>query len=263
MARLLAIAALACAVLLPPAWAVDPPVERAAAIGVDPSSETLDIELEAQPACFPDPLEGFNRVMFRFNDGLDRCLVDPITRAYRFVVPGMVRRAVVRALENLESPAILANDVLQLHLRKAGRTATRFVVNTTAGGIGLVDVAAKLGIERHTADFGQTLALLGVPSGPYLVLPVLGPTTARDGFGRAVDLLFRPTTYLLGPAEVLIYTSVHGGTMGIARRDAFGEGLRALRESSVDLYAAVRSAHYQSRTAEIGGVAVARADPSS
>jgi phospholipid-binding lipoprotein MlaA len=121
---------------------------------------------------------------------------------------------------NLDSPAVFVNDVLQCEPRDAAVTAARFAVNTTAGVGGLLDPATPLGLPGHHSDFGQTLALLAVPSGPYLVLPVVGPTTARDGTGYLVDFLFRPTTYLLTPGAQVVVTSVTEGSAGIAMLDA-------------------------------------------
>jgi len=230
---------------------------------------------------FPDPIEPVNRVTFAFNQGVDRWVIDPVTRVYRFFVPPPGRRAIKRALVNLDSPVTFVNDMLQLEPVDALVTMSRFVINTTVGVAGLFDVAESLHLEGHQSDFGQTLALSGVPSGPYLILPVLGPTTARDGTGSLVDFLFRPTTYLLTPGgavfvttftqqapELLLGTLVRGSTeiaSGFATRDAVGEGLAALEASSVDYYAALRNAYYQNRQALIwrrgpdhGPLAVAR-----
>jgi phospholipid-binding lipoprotein MlaA len=228
----------------------------------------FDDESEAAPAGFPDPLEGVNRATFALNRHIDTWVFEPITRAYRFVVPAPARRALRRALGNLDAPVTFVNDVFQLEPRDAAVTALRFVINTTVGVVGLFDVAGEYAnLEGHESDFGQTLALSGVPSGPYLVLPVLGPTTVRDGTGFAVDFLFRPTSYLLTPGgavflsgfvqpgqELLFTTLVEGGTSlagGIATREASGDALAALEASSLDYYAALRNAFYQNRTAVI------------
>ena len=152
---------------------------------------------------------------------------------------------------NLETPALFANDVLQLAPVDATVTVTRFAINTTVGLAGLFDPAERMGLERHHTDFGQTLALYGVPSGPYLVLPVLGPTTVRDGSGYVVDFLFQPTTYVLPGLTLFIYASIHQGSAGIAALDAHADQLHALEASSVDFYAALRSAYYQDRVAAI------------
>jgi phospholipid-binding lipoprotein MlaA len=205
----------------------------------------------AAPESFPDPLEGLNRAVFRMNRGVDDFVIGPLTIVYRTVVPGPARRAVRRALANLDAPAVFVNDMLQLAPRDAGTTAARFAVNTTVGVVGLFDVAAHMGLEAHTSDFGQTLALYGVPSGPFLVLPVLGPTNVRDGTGFVVDVLFHPMSYLLTPGATVVYASIQEGTAGFTARDAHGAELKALEASSMDYYAALRNAYYQNRMAEI------------
>src|SRR5436190_2609337 len=155
---------------------------------------------------FPDPFESVNRATFAVNRQIDRFVFEPITRAYRFVVPTILRRGLRRALINLDAPVTFVNDVLQLEPRDAAVTVTRFIVNSTAGVGGFMDVADwNLGIKGHESDFGQTLALAGVPTGPYLMLPILGPNNARDTAGYVVDFLFRPTTYLITPGgQVLL-----------------------------------------------------------
>jgi len=146
---------------------------------------------------------------------------------------------------------VMANDLFQMQWRDAGVTTVRFCVNTTAGIGGLFDPAASMGWEGHYSDFGQTLALLGVPSGPYVMLPVLGPTTPRDGFGSLAGIFFRPATYLLGPGGLIYYSTIYGGSLGVIEREANADGIRLLKESSIDYYAALRSAYTQSRTAAI------------
>lgn len=212
--------------------------------------DDFDAELEDR-AGFPDPLETVNRQTLRFNQLFDRLLIDPIARAYRFVVPSQARRAFRQLLANLNAPATLVNDLLQREWRDGGITVTRFALNTTVGVAGLFDPARDLGYEPHTSDFGQTLALEGVASGPFLVLPALGPTTMRDGVGTLVDIMFRPTTYLLAGTDQIFHAALRGGSSGIATRDANAEAMRALEDSSIDYYAALRNAYYQHRTAEI------------
>jgi phospholipid-binding lipoprotein MlaA len=174
-----------------------------------------------------------------------------VGRAYAFVVPAAGRRAVRRVLANLNSPSVLVNDVLQLAPKDAGITLGRLVINSTAGVVGIFDVAKEIGLPGHFSDFGQTLALYGTPSGPFLILPAIGPTTARDGIGYIVDFAFRPLTYILTPAIQIWVVSIQEGSAGIAARDAHAEALDALEESSIDYYAALRSAFYQDRMAQI------------
>lgn len=218
-------------------------------VGPDP---LFDDELFDEQEDVFDPLEGMNRVFFGFNQYLDSYVWTPITTAYQWAVPEPGRRAVRRAFRNLGSAPIFVNDLLQLRFRDAGETLGRFVLNSTVGMAGFFDAAVEAGWEHHHSDFGQTLAMVGVGKGPYLVLPILGPTTTRDGFGVVVDRAFEPLTYvfgfgLLGPTiQILI-----GAGNGVATREFYVESLTALEESSVDFYAALRSVYVQNREAEI------------
>jgi phospholipid-binding lipoprotein MlaA len=216
----------------------------------DPLFDDLEAESEAM-VDFPDPLENVNRRTLRFNDVVDRWLLDPITNTYGFLVPGPVKRSVRRFFINLNSPAVMVNDMLQREWTDAGTTAGRLVLNSTIGVAGIFDPATRLGMEGHESDFGQTLALAGVGSGPYLMLPVLGPTTTRDGLGGLVDMMLRPTTLLLTPGTQLLLNTIEGGTSGLVTREANTQALRALRSSSVDYYAALKNAYYQDRIARI------------
>jgi phospholipid-binding lipoprotein MlaA len=227
-----------------------------------------DAEEAEAPSGYPDPIESVNRVTFAVNGHVDDWVFDPFTKVYRFLLPAPVRRAVRRVLLNLDAPVTFVNDILQLEPTDAGVTVARFVLNTTVGVVGIFDVAASLGgLPGHASDFGQTLALSGVGSGPYLVFPVLGPTTVRDGTGYLVDFFFRPTTYLLTPggavflsgfaesgSELLATTIFEGSTQfasGLSLRDASGEAMDALEASSLDYYASLRNAFYQNREATI------------
>lgn len=225
--------------------------EVVGAEAADPLFDDFGDDLESQGQGFPDPFESVNRRTLAFNQVVDDWLLEPITHVYRFLVPDPGRRAVRRFLLNLDTPAILVNDVLQLEFHDAGVTTVRFLMNTTVGIGGLVDVGEMAGVPGHRSDFGQTLARAGVPSGPFLMLPVFGPTTMRDGTGTLVDVLFRPQTYFLGPVDQVFYTSIQGGSTGLARWDEEVDNLNRLEESSIDFYAALRSAYYQNRMAEI------------
>ena len=177
----------------------------AAAPAASAPDPLFDEDAEDAHADVPDPFESVNRVTFGFNRQFDRFVLEPFTKAYRFIVPGIARRGLRRALANLDSPVTFVNDVLQLEPGDAAVTVARFVVNSTAGVAGFMDVADwNLGVKGHESDFGQTMALAGVPTGPYLVLPILGPNNARDTAGYVVDFLFRPTTYLITPGGQVI-----------------------------------------------------------
>jgi phospholipid-binding lipoprotein MlaA len=207
----------------------------------------FDDEFEDTPVGFPDPFETPNRGILHFNQFIDTWLLDPVTIVYRFVLPEPVRRSVRFFFDNLNSTQILVNDGLQLEWKDTGITTFRFLINSTVGIGGLFDPAAYWGIEGHYSDFGQTLAIAGAPSGPYLLLPLLGPTTIRDGIGLGVDTLLHPTFYLLGGTDILLFT----GTEGLTERARHYEELKALEESSIDFYAAMRSGFYQNRQSQI------------
>lgn len=147
-----------------------------------------------------DPFEGFNRRMFAFNDRLDELFLAPVARGYRKVVPGAVQRSVRNFMSNLYEPTNIINAALQGKADQAANDTSRFVVNTTVGVLGLFDVATRIGLPRHDEDFGQTFAVWGMPSGPYLVLPFLGPSNVRDGIGLlpyyyGTDLRFYPDDF--------------------------------------------------------------------
>ncbi len=141
-----------------------------------------------------DPFEGTNRALLTFNRGLSQHVFDPLIRGYRFAVPKPARRGIHRVFINLKAPSTLVNDLLQLRFKDSVTTLGRFVLNSTLGLGGIFDVAIEAGWEHHDSDFGQTLGRMGVGAGPYLVVPIMGPNTVRDGFGGVVDQFFQPLT---------------------------------------------------------------------
>ena len=243
-ARMWSLFALAATLLLPS-------TSRAAEASTDTLLAEFESATEEHPSSFPDPMENVNRATLRFNRTLDRWMLEPVTRVYRFAVPDPFIRAMRRFFLNLNTPVVLVNDLLQREWHDAGTTTARFVINTTLGFVGMLDTAGNMGVEGHTTDFGQTLALAGVGSGPYLVLPVLGPTTVRDGFGDMVGLLFRPTTYLIGGSDLFFYNAIYSGGSGLVILEENVDNLRRLESGSVDFYAALRNAYYQTRTTAI------------
>ena len=200
------------------------------------------------PEQINDPLESVNRAIFAFNDVVDTFTLRPVAALYGYVTPEVARVAVRRAARNLNSPVVLVNDLLQLDPVGAGVTTGRFLNNSTAGILGLFDVAKLIGLEEHHSDFGQTLFDYGLGPGPYVVLPILGPSTTRDATGRIVDVFFDPLTYILeGNAAI----GVAAGR-GLIRREEVLDPLEKLRAISVDYYAALRSAYYQDRAVQLG-----------
>ena len=212
------------------------------------SDEALfdDFDLELDHGIH-DPFERTNRRVFALNQAISRVAIDPIANAYGAVVPYPVRRSVRGIFENLNQPVVIANDLLQLEPGRAAQATVRFLLNSTFGLVGIFDPALEAGFPQHSADFGQTLGKAGIGPGPYLVIPLLGPSSGRDAVGSLVDMALRPDSWLLplGPRLLL------GGTWGITEREAHGESLEALEQSSLDFYAAIRSAFWMSREAFI------------
>lgn len=198
----------------------------------------------------PDPLEGVNRVVFGFNQVLDRLILEPAARAYRAVVPPPVRRGVSNVLTNLASPITLSNDILQGNPEAAANTIKRFMVNSTLGLGGIFDHATGLGEPLHREDFGQTLGTWGVGPGPYIVLPLLGPSNPRDITGVVADTAINPMTWILYDAAFW-ERSIPVGAEIITGREALLDDYDSLRKNSPDLYASVRDLYAQKRHAEI------------
>lgn len=192
-----------------------------------------------------DPWENFNRGTFKFNRGFDRFLIGPLGRGYMKVTPRVVRVRVSSFVANLAEPRTAINDLAQGRPRAAGVTASRFLINTTAGGLGLFDIGGKLGLESHEGDFGQTLGRYGAGPGRYLVLPLMGPTTLRDGVGHIVDMMIDPVSMATagGPKMFGSIRSTATVLDGRANADGF---LRAL-DDAADPYVMMRSAYLQSR----------------
>ncbi|WP_169712597.1 MlaA family lipoprotein [Henriciella aquimarina] len=142
-----------------------------------------------------DPLEGWNRGVYAFNETVDKAALEPIARGYRMFTPGLFREGVRNFLSNLNQPVVFANTVLQGNPNASGDTVGRFLINSTVGVAGIFDVASTLGVAKHKEDFGQTLGVWGVDEGAYLMLPLLGPSNVRDAFGMGADRAFDPLTW--------------------------------------------------------------------
>ena len=200
-----------------------------------------------------DPYEDFNRQMFAFNSGVDKYAVGPVAKVYETVTPEYGRDRVSDFLNNLKSPVVFVNDVLQAEETRAADTFVRFGLNTTLGIAGLWDVAEHFGLPRHSEDFGQTLAVWGVESGPFLVLPLAGPTTPRDFLGGRVDTLFDPLTWTEFAGEPDLDDQIAVGRAvlgGLNARVAFGDELKQLA-AQPEPYIALRRIYSSSRQAEI------------
>lgn len=205
----------------------------------------------AQSQEMSDPIEPVNRFIFGFNDILDKILIEPVAKGYNAVLPGFVRDSIQSFLRNLQSPLITANNLLQGEVGDAGVATARFLINSTIGIAGLVDVAEAQGLKYEDEDFGQTLAKWGVGDGFYLVLPVLGPSSLRDTAGLAVDSYADPVRiYAENTDREWIYYT-RGIVKGIDTRSRLIKVVDDLRANSLDYYAAVRSAYGQKRAALI------------
>jgi len=194
-----------------------------------------------------DPLESFNRSMFTFNDALDRNVLKPVAGAYEQVTPSFFRKGVSNFFGNLGDAWSTVNSALQLKPKHTVENLMRVLVNSTFGILGVMDVATEVGIERHTEDFGQTLGYWGVGAGPYVVLPVLGPSTLRDTAALAVDfkgdwvtlqddVAFRNSAYVL---------------RGVNQRAKLLRAGNMLEEAALDKYTFVRDAYLQRRQSQV------------
>ena len=205
------------------------------------------------PECF----EGFSRVMFKFNYALDGAIFEPVAKGYRTLPVGF-RKGTSNVVNNLRSLLTLSNNLLQGDFRKAGDTAGRFVVNTTVGILGIWDPAAALGLEDHgKEDFGQTIGVWGANSGCYFVLPILGPTTARDAVGLVGNMFLDPVYQITHNSEVANRSySEHNywyyrSTGAVDFRAKNIESFDSLEENSIDLYASLKSLYLQNRNKKI------------
>ena len=192
-----------------------------------------------------DPFERYNRAMYRFNRGLDKAVLRPAARGYVRIVPQPIRTGVHNFLSNLAYPRTLVNDALQGKLKDSGTDLARFSANTVLG-LGFFDPATAMGLDKHEEDFGQTLGRWGVASGPYLMLPLLGPSTVRDGLGRLPDEYTTPRHYVKDSKV----------RWGLAALDVFDTrvGLldsEHLLEQSFDEYSFVRNAYLRRRNFQV------------
>jgi len=190
-----------------------------------------------------DPLESLNRGIYTFNDGFDTLLAKPIAEVYQGVIPPLVRTGVSNVFANLYDVTVALNNLLQGKIVEALSDASRVVINTTVGLLGVFDIATEAGLEKHDEDFGQTLGYWGMDDGPYLILPFLGPSTLRDAFGRVVDWGSDPTTYLQPNRD---RNAVQGFRL-VTRRAELLRASRLLDVAALDEYAFVRDAYLQRR----------------
>ena len=190
-----------------------------------------------------DPLEPFNRTVYAFNDTVDQMILKPVATGYRAVFPQFVRTGVRNFFSNLDDITGIVNGLLQLKIPQAVSDLGRFLLNSTVGIAGLFDVATHLGLEKHNEDFGQTLGYWGIGSGPYLVLPFLGPSSFRDGIGRVVDVYTDVVWHIddVSVRNVLVATRV------VSNREQLLDSEKVLDTAALDRYSFIRDAYLQRR----------------
>ncbi|MDD4913773.1 MAG: VacJ family lipoprotein [Methylococcales bacterium] len=185
-----------------------------------------------------DPYEGFNRAMFEFNDYLDDYVAKPISDAYLWAAPSFLKTGVTNFFSNLKDISVILNDHMQGKFEQGAEDTGRLLANSSLGLLGFVDVATDLGLKKHEEDFGQTLAVWGVPQGSYLVLPILGPTTARGLPGGVVDAAANPSFYVGMPVQLVSMLNTRANAEG---------ALKFINEAAIDPYVFTREAYLQNQ----------------
>ena len=197
-----------------------------------------------------DPLERVNRAIFSFNNAADKIILEPVAKGYK-KLPSPIQSGISNFLSNLRMPLVVVNQLLQGQGKNAVESTGRFLVNSTAGVLGLIDVADRIGLEEKEEDFGQTLATYGVGDGFYVVLPLFGPSNVRDTTGMIMTMLTDPVNaYAVREGEGWLVPT-RTGANAIDQRSKIIDEVNALRNNSLDYYAAVRSSYYQNRKAAI------------
>ncbi|SME97714.1 phospholipid-binding lipoprotein MlaA [Tistlia consotensis] len=214
-------------------------------------SDLSDIYSDASPGDIWDPLEPLNRFIFAINDALDTFLIKPIAVTYHFWTPAGVQHSVTNFVRNLGAPVVLLNDVLQGEWDRAEMTAGRFFINSTAGFGGLFDVATDSGYPYHDEDFGQTLGTYGVGPGLYVVLPLFGPSNARDAVGLLVDSYTDPWNDLARVEDSNTFLYGRAAVTGLDLRARNIDSLDEVKRDAIDYYARLRSLYTQRRADQI------------
>jgi len=200
-----------------------------------------------------DPYEDFNRTMHGFNKGVDTVVLRPVAQAYETVTPALFQHLFGNAFSHLSLPGVFVNQVLQGETDAALETLGRFGLNTILGAGGTLDPATEFGLVKRDTDFGVTLASWGVEEGAYLELPLLGPATARDAFGRLVDIAFQPTTYVTGGVEVTVVTATVRALEIVDIRSRNAAVIDELLYESEDSYVSLRANFIQNRRRLVAG----------
>ena len=215
----------------------------------DPAAlaEDMPEEMDSTSVSYRDPIEGVNRKIFWFNDKVDEWVLEPTAKGWKFITPRRARSCVSNFFGNLRFPIVAINDLLQGKFVDSASDVGRFAVNTTVGVAGLFDPATGFGLERHNEDFGQTLGVWGLPPGPYLVVPILGPSTPRDLLGFGVDYALSVTPFFV---DTYILIGVRALDV-VNERALILDEVRTAKEAAVDYYSFVRDAYAQRREALI------------
>jgi len=235
-----------------------PPPALSAAVVAPP-----EVRPSSAPAAPNDLFEPVNRANYRINTVLERAVVRPVISTYEAVVPRPVRNSVHNFIDNWNEPVVCLNDGLQLNARNAGSAAVRFSINTTVGVLGLFDVASRMGVDKHDNAFALTLGRYGVASGPYLYLPLVGPSSVRDATGAVVDFLTNPITQVrriksesvevAQEIAVTVDSPVESVIAAVDVRSTNDPALRDIEATATDPYATLRAAYLQRMEAQIAG----------
>ncbi len=198
-----------------------------------------------------DPWEGWNRGTQEFNDGLDKAIIKPLAKGYLWITPKFVDDGITNFFSNLNDIGVTVNDLLQFKMLQSGMDASRFLINTTAGVVGFVDVAKMIDLPKHNEDFGQTLGTWGVPSGNYLVVPFLGASSPREVAGAVGDALLNPLTYtFVFAGSGAAVSAVNAGAKTVDVTDTRADVMpteKIVDEASVDRYSFIKNAYRQRR----------------
>ena len=216
-------------------------------------TESSDFETSKIEDEIYDPIEPFNRAIFSFNNTVDKLIAEPASKQY-IKLPSPLQTGIRNFLSNLRMPLVFVNQLLQGQGKNASESAGRFLVNSTIGIFGLVDVADKIGLEEKDEDFGQTLATWGVGDGFYIVLPLVGPSNLRDTAGMVLTYTTDPiNAYAVSEGEAWLIP-LRRSVNAVDQRSKIIDEVNALRNNSLDYYAAVRSSYYQNRKAAIANM---------
>ncbi|GDX84152.1 hypothetical protein LBMAG43_01940 [Methylococcaceae bacterium] len=207
-------------------------------------------QVKETPAPKKDAFESFNRGMYSFNENLDKAILKPIAKGYMWATPDIVEKGVTNFFSNINDIGVTVNDLLQFKMTQSGMDASRFIVNTTAGGLGVVDVAQMVDLPKHNEDFGQTLGFWGVPAGNFLMLPFAGPSSPREMVGMLGDAMLNPFSYTFlfggGVAVTAVSRGVNALDVTNTRATLMGTE-KMINEAASDKYNFIKNAYQQRR----------------